>query len=249
MGVLRAEREQSALKLDELAEQLADAKLQLATATTPKRDGPKLDEYLSAEKIAAIGEDKAAEILELAHRVASEEVERRVKEAIKPMQEREERRSNQRHQEERQRVLRELTEAVPDWEAVNASDEWKDYCLEFDRELGEKRQAVIERAMRTYESGPLIALFRKFDTTQAPPAVPPGSKPPVVPREAAGGGNTPPAPTPPGDPDAGPLTRAKVRELYTNLAKRRDLSAAQREAESKKLDERVRRAQESGELR
>ena len=251
LGVLRAERAQNAAKIDELSEQLAESQMQLAQAKAPKAAAPKLEDYLSAEQIASLGDDKAAELLALAHRVAQEQVQTAVAAAIKPLQDRDQRRITQQANQERVRVLSELSEAVPDWEAINASELWKDFCLERDSETGEVRQEVIKRAMASHESGPLIALFRKFEKLQPPPAVPPGSAPPVQPRRDAASGNNPPATPSPADDDAdgGPISRDWVKKAYTDLAIRRDLSDKQRAEARTALDAKVKRAQEAGQLR
>lgn len=254
LGVLRAERAQHEQETLRLGDELAQAQVQLATKAAKAPAAVKLDEYMTAEQIETLGEDKAQEILALARKVAAEQVESHVNAALKPLQEREQRRTQNQIATERQRVFDEIAEAVPNWEAINASDDWKEWCLEYDKELGKVRQKVINEAMADFESGPLIGLFSKFEKAQPAPAVTPGAKPPVQPKASASGGNQPPVNDDPGDddpddPDAGkPLTRAMVTKLYTKLAIDRSLSDRQREERRKKLDERVRKAQQSGQL-
>jgi hypothetical protein len=256
LGVLRKERETHDGELERVASQLATAQAQVATATAPRANDRKLDDYLTAEQIANLGEDRAADVLQIAQSIARDEVSRIVKAELEPIRQRQEVQQRQVVRDSRQRVFAEIASAVPDWEVINDSPEWQSWCLQEDPNLGMQRQQVIVNAMSSNNSRPLINLFKQFlseNTAPPPPPPPPPPAPPVHPRANGASGNAPPAPQVEDDDEQGeegPITsRAQVTKLFTKLALDRKLSDAQREKARERLSARVKRAQDSGQLR
>lgn len=260
LGVLRAERENFDREKEQLEEQVANLQIELAQARQPAATAPKLDEFLSAEQIAQLGDDRAAEVLELAMKVAKQQVEAQVKPLLDAAKQREERATHREMTAARRQMWDTLVDAVPEWKAINDSHEFKAYCLEFDDDWNEQRQERIQRAMASNDGRMLAGVFTKFLKMQPAPAADTRVDPPVHPSAAAAGGagSASPAPAPAGgsgptddgsDPyDVAITSRKQITDLYTKLARDRNLSDKAREAKRRLLDTRVNEARASGRI-
>lgn len=247
VGVLRAERQQSADREAQLHSTIASLRTELAQAkaTTPSTVDVKLEDHFTAEQIDALGEDRAAAIVRAAHTAALESAQRQVEAALAPIRQREEqeqerrKRDLERQQEDsRQQFLDDLTAAVPNWAAINATPEWLTWLSEFDDNAMKVRDQIIQEAASRNDAQPVIALLRKYLGGQ-----PPRPTPSVQPSTRDVGNNAPPAPSAQQRPEV--LTPAEIKRRYTKLATDRSLTDEQRDAKRAELDALVKQMTQS----
>lgn len=81
-----------------------------------------------------------------------------------------------------ERCLSKLTAQVPDWEAINSSEEFKAYCGEVDPVFGVPRQQALERAEAYMDSAKLASFFNAFKASKTAPAGAEPIPPPVRPK-------------------------------------------------------------------
>lgn len=241
MGVLRTEREQARDREAKLQAEVArlTAEIAKAQSAAPAAIDVKLEDHFTAEQIDALGEDRAAAIVRAAHTAALDSARREVEAKLAPIRQREEQEQQRQQQERerqqedaRQKFLDDLTVAVPNWATINATPEWLAWLAEFDDQAMRVRDQIIQDASAVNDSRPVIALLRKYLQERQPPARPQPSVQPSS-RDVGGnpstGGQTPQV-------AVKPMTPAEIKQAYTKLATRRDLSDEQRDVERAKLD-------------
>lgn len=239
-GILRREREDHLAEVKRLTEEIVALKAELDKAKEAGQSSIDLSEYLTAEQIEALGEDKAAEMVMLARKVAENEVKRRVESALAPVQ-----RMQQHEQEARSRRMAQafhdaLSEAVPQWQEINKSEEWLVFCGEEDERTGMVRQSIIDWAQSRWDARPIIALLKDFLARSGMNAKRP-SEPPVSPQPSAANGRQADVPEQSAAP---PMTPAELKRRYTEIATNRRLTDEQRRQRLAELDSMYRQSQE-----
>ena len=240
MGILRREREDRIATERKLADEIAALKAELAKAREAARGaGVDLSEYLTAEQIEELGEQKALELVELARKVAEAEVKRRIEDAVAPLEDRQRREQESKRREMAQRFHDDLTEAVPGWQDINRTEEWLAFLGEVDDRTGLIRQEIVDIAQSRWDARPIIGLLREHLAALGMSAQG-ASKPKVAPSSSASSGAAPAA-----DDRAARrvLSPAELKRRYTEIAVNKRLSEKERMKQLAELDEMYRQSQ------
>lgn len=236
MGILRREREERLLESRRAAEKIAALEAELAKAKEAAASSSlDLSEYLTAEQIEELGEQKAAEMVALARKVAESEVKRRVEAALAPIAERQKHEQAARQRELVARFHDDLTSAVPNWQEINRDEDWLAFLGEEDQTTGLIRQDIIDMAQERYDAKPVIAMLKQFLAARglSPPA---GNKqPPTLPSSSAAAGRSD-ASVVFQEPEE-PITPAELKRRYSEIATNRRLSEAERMKRLAELDQ------------
>jgi hypothetical protein len=94
------------------------------------------------------------------------------------------------------RCLMKLSKKVPDWESINASQEWLTWLAEVDQVYGVPRQNGLDAALAVFDVDRLAAIFNAFKqlvAAQVPPA-PPAQNQELLSQVAPTRSSTTPAP-------------------------------------------------------
>lgn len=232
-GILRREREERIAMERKHAEEIAALRAELAklkeAASQKTLD---LSAYLTAEQVEQLGEDKAAEMVALAKKVAEDEVRRRVEAELGPIREAQQRESRARQRELANKFHDDLSEAVPNWQEINAMEDWLDFLGQEDERTGLVRQDIIDMAQARYDARPIIALLREFMRVKG--MVRDGA-PAVTPQSTAAAGRAN-ASVEPEEPKR-ILTPQEIKRRYTEIAMNKRLSDKDRMKQLAELDE------------
>lgn len=156
---------------------------------------------LTPEEESAYGKD----LIELVKKVATATVETRVKDVSQKTHEVQRAVDNVAKTADQvayERFLSKVSELVPDWEAINADENWLIWLGQYDDLLGGVRQTALDAASNSRDASRVAALFKAFKATRpaspsaqtpapAAPAQAPQMQQPVAPRGAAAAPSAP----------------------------------------------------------
>lgn len=168
MGKYNAEVPRFASEVKELRAQIAELTEQLARKQEPEPQTQLKAPAVTQEDVDTFGDD----MIDLIKRVASQVVQtadiapRAEIEALR-VQNQELREqltgvSETQHVTSQQQVLSQLTQMVPDWQEVNASQGWLEWLAVVDPISGTNRQAHLDDANQKLDAGRLAALFNAY---------------------------------------------------------------------------------------
>lgn len=239
MGILRREREDRIAESKRLTERIASLEAELAKAKEAAASSTiDLSEYLTAEQIEELGEQKATEMVLLARKVAESEVKRRVEAALAPIQERQRHEQSIRQRELLQRFHDDLTDAVPSWQEINRGEDWLAWLGGHDERTGLVRQEIIDMAQERLDAKPIIALLKEFLAYSGVSLPQHGAKT-VSPKASAAAGR---AESQEASQDAvRPMTPQEIRRRYTEIATNKRLTEKERMKQLAELEESYRR--------
>jgi len=189
---------------------------------------------LTDEEIQALPEEGWSAVAKIVRRDMPEIAGRVAQEQLAPTK-------RQLEEDAEVRFWSELSNLVPDWETINARDDWKEWLSAYDPMAMATRQELLERSQRTQNATSVAAFFDSFRRGQDgkpssstpsnapnPPTPSPSVASQVMPRAAAA---SPPASGPPQVDEAeaiamleavqkghyGPPNSPKVREICQKI--------------------------------
>lgn len=213
-GVLRVERDERVAEVRSLKQQVAELQDQVrnlqASAPPAAID---LGQFLSPEQIETLGEEEAGAVVKAALNVAQAEVRKVVEAEIKPLREQRANDEANAAKSVRARFEEGLTELVPNYAEVDATDGWRQWLAqEVDIEgMGAvQRQVLLDQNVSAGDVKKTAAMFQAYLKTLTPPA------PPVAPR---GTGAVPSGEEPtPAMAGLRGLTSAEIKEFFKRAA-------------------------------
>lgn len=132
-----------------------------------------------------------------------------------------------------------LESQVPDWKAINASQQWLQWLGEIDPVYGLPRQAALDVAFQRQDSARVVNIFKQFKAATAKKPAP-SLESQVAP--ATGSGGQPSTATPAPKPM---LNQKFVNTFYTDVAKGRYVG---REAEQQRIENEINLAAREGRI-
>lgn len=131
-----------------------------------------------------------------------------------------------------------LTQAVPDWEQINADERFLGWLAEIDPVYGQPRQAALTAAQQALDVRRVAAIFNTFKSQIAKPTKQDSLAKQVSPKNAAS------AP-PPASAEKPVITQQQVQAFYHDLAVGKYRG---REAEAKRLEQMINEALAEGRI-
>jgi len=232
-GLLNQQRDALAELRSEMNRQVADLQNQLqqrqAQPVAASNDDIDLTQYYSQEQIDEYGPEQLKTIVRTSLMAARKEAQAAVEQAVAPIRQQEEERSQQTALQSKLQFHAQIAQHVPDWEEVDASDEWRAWLKEVDENTGMIRNDVLMTNYRNRNLTVVVKMFKEFKG-----GLPVAPTPPLTPQGAGRAGFTPP-----GNPDPTPArgypTDAEIRDYYkrAKLGKVSDRERQEFEARSK----------------
>jgi hypothetical protein len=206
-GVLRAERTEREAEAQRFNQQLTELQDQIRTLQASAPEGEiDMGQFLTPEQIDTLGEEEARAVVKAAMNVAQSEVRKVVEAELKPL--RDQRQADEASASRNAKVafVEALTEILPNFGEIDASDGWKLWLTQDDPETGIQRQAILDAHVKKGDAKKVAGMFQKYEKEHALP------QPPVAP---SGSGAVPS-----GDILAAnaaglrPLTAAEIRDFF-----------------------------------
>jgi len=192
-------------KLNELRAQLRESQ-QPAQPVVAQQAAINLEQFFTPEQIDRYGQDELETMAQVAIRAGRETAQQAINEAMQPIREREEREQQTRESQAQAGFQDALAEAVPDYEAIDAMQSWRDWLAGVDDRTGLVRQEILTANVRRRNAAGVAAVFNAFKAEQAPAA-----EPPIAPQ----GGGGPADQTPPSNSARkASYSPAEIRDYY-----------------------------------
>lgn len=232
-GLLRREREERAADAERYLQQTNELQGQIQTLRTSQSSDKAVDlaAFLTPEQIETLGEDESRTIVSTALKAAQATVKQALDAEIQPLKERQAHDEQRRKRDARDRFLDALTELVPDYETIDATDGFKAWLAEEDPASGLERQELLNRYVERTNAAKVAKLFADYKASLTPQPLPP-----VTP---AGTGAVPQGEVRPAAVLT-PPTSQEIKDFYKRAAigKVTDAERAQFEARRKLLGRR-----------
>lgn len=232
-GLLRREREGRAADADGFLQQITELQGQIQTLRASSQSSDKLDlaAFLTPEQIETLGEDESRTIVSTALKAAQATVKQTLEAEIQPLKARQASDEQRRARDVRNRFVDALTELVPDYEAIDATDGFKEWLAQDDPASGLERQEMLDRYVQRFDAVKVAKLFKDYKASLTPQPLPP-----VTP---AGTGAVPQGEVRPAAVLT-PPTSQEIKDFYKRAAigKVTDTERAQFEARRKLLGRR-----------
>ena len=229
-GLLAAERRERQGETAALNQRMTELQEQLRTLQANK-PVPTVDvaQFFTPEQIEQFGEEQCMAMARAAQTAAQAATREAIEAEVRPMREAQAQTAAQTAAEAKREFVDKLAELVPDYAAIDASDEWKAWLAQEDEASGMDRGEILDKHVKLrnpQRTARMFDDFRKSRQLQQP-------QPPVVGR-GDGAGPTGEAPA---TPAAGlrPPTDLEVREYYkrAGLGKVKDSERVEFEARLK----------------
>lgn len=237
---LNTELRQATARITELTNEVAALK----AAKPEPAPAPEPSTVLPQVVIDAIGPDAAAALQSIVDERIGK-VSADVARQIDPIREQNatiaqtaEQQQAAREHEARGRFMGSLLERVPDWQAIDARDDWRAYLAERDPIARQTRQELLTGAAQDFDLDAVVAIFEAFKAKAGLNKPEPAPEPvkPTAHLEVP----SPSGRAAPGAGDKKIYTRKEIAEFYTDVSKGRytrekatqieaDIVAAQRE--------------------
>jgi hypothetical protein len=210
-------------QIAELQEQLYTLKAQSATATPGK---PDLSAFFTPEQIEAFGEAQCEAMASAAMTAAKQQAQTLIDAEVRPIRDRAKQSAEQAEADAEAAFWAQLAEIEPDYEDINARQEWLVWLAQPDDATGLVRQDILDRHRRARNAAGVAKVFQAFKGSSKPRPTPPVSAPRgAAPAEAAA---APAAATAKGYP-----TREEIREFYKRSATGKVKQAEREEFEAR----------------
>lgn len=212
-GILRSERTQWDRERETLLQQIDDLRSQLATAGTGAATNPDdidLGQFFTPEQIEQFGEDQCKLMAKTAMAITKTELNKQITAHIQPLRERQQREEEDAETKARREFHDRLAELVPDYQEIDASDEWKLWLAEKDEATDVPRQKILNAKIRSKGAEGAAEMFELFKESQVQPPAPPVSP-------SSSGGQLD-APVPPPAAAKGYPTPAEIKDFYKRSA-------------------------------
>jgi hypothetical protein len=230
-GKLMQERDLHKAEIDGLEARIADLETEVAQKeqdistlkASPPPSSSKIDigQFLTPEEVERIGEDEATTLISVANKAVQTAVDAALaKMAPAPaptpaapapkVADRATREAEREARSARQKFIDDLSELVPDFQAIDESVGWKTWLAEKKGPRGRVRNDVLQAHMRIGDAESVAEMFEQYRAESAP-------KPAPITAHAEGGQNddTPPVR---GGGALTPLTDKEVRDFYKRSA-------------------------------
>jgi hypothetical protein len=197
-----ADRERFQQRIDELQAQVRDLQSKAPQAEID------LAAYFTPKQIEDFGEDQCRAMATAAAKAAQESVQRAIEAEVQPLRDQRKQADADAVEDRKQAFKDKLTELVPNFAEIDADPKWIAWLKEMDPDTDEERNEGLQRQISRLNAPGVAKVFKKFEASVAPPAVP---VPPVAPPPAgAGGPDTPPAAA----TRSGYPTPAEIKDFY-----------------------------------
>lgn len=189
-GRLKAREQEHRDAVGGLHQQISELTEQVRTlqANAPAQPTD-IGEFLTPEQVEMLGEQEAQTIVETVLKAARKEVKTLVDAELKPLRDANTRQRADTQQDLKQRFLDQLTELVPDYEVVDATDGWKLWLADEDESTEVVRQTILDTHIGKANAAGVAKMFKAYKATlhqiPAPPVAPNGT--------GAGPSGSPPA--------------------------------------------------------
>lgn len=225
-GVLRTEREARTKEALEFNQRITELQDQIRTlqASAP---APDLDmgQFLTPEQIDTLGEEEAGAVVKAALKVAQAEVRKVIEAEIKPLRDQRAAEAAATVEDVKTRYKDKLTELMPDWLEIDATEGWLAWLAQEDEGTGLLRQSMLDDYIRKADAVRTAKLFKTYKDSIAPPV------PPVAPR---GTGAMPSEDLPVPSRGLRPLGPGEAKAFYTKAATRGVTDAERAEFEARR---------------
>jgi hypothetical protein len=212
-GILRSERTQWDREREALLQQIDDLRSQLASASTGASNNPDsidLGQFFTPEQVEQFGEEQCKLMAQTAMAITRTELNKQIAAHIQPLKERQQREEEDQETRARREFHDRLAELVPDYQEIDASDEWKLWLAEEDEATGMIRQKILNAKIRRKGAEGAAEVFEAFKKMREQPP-----EPPVSPSSSAG---TPQAPVPSLAAAKGYPSAAEIKDFYKRAA-------------------------------
>lgn len=212
-GILRRERSDWDRERETLLQQIDDLRSQLATAGTGAATNPDdidLGQFFTPEQIEQFGEDQCALMARTAMAITKTELNKQIAAHIQPLKQRQEREEEDEATRARREFHDKLAALVPDYQEIDASDEWKLWLAEVDEATGMTRQEILNAKIRRKGAQGAAEMFEAFKQAQETPPAPPVSP--------SSSGGQPQAPVPTALASKGYPSAAEIKDFYKRSA-------------------------------
>lgn len=207
-GMLDRERRERVADQERVQREMTDLREQLRTAQQQQPTPSKIDisQFFTPEQIEQYGPEQCETLASVAIKAAREETQSAITARLKPLEDQRTQDAEQAERNKRMAFLQGLAEAVPDYEAIDATDGWKLWLAEEEALTGEPRQYALNRHVERGRADLAAGMFNAYKATLYAPSAPPVS---------AGNRAGPPAEPPASNvPAKGYPTPAEIREFY-----------------------------------
>lgn len=195
------EKRDTDARIAQLQQQLAE--VQRAQPAAPQ--AVDLTEFFSPAEIEQYGEDQLTTVARAAVAAATKQLRGVVEQEVAPLRERQEREARATEEQAQQDFLLALAGLVPDYQEVDAGDDWKGWLTQRDPVSRIQRQMLLNARVQERDAEGVAELFNAFKSTLNPRATPP-----VAPAAQAGTVDGVPQPT----AALGAPTDAEIRAHY-----------------------------------
>ena len=210
-------------QITDLQEQIAILKAQSATQTTSK---PDLSAFFTPEQIENFGEAQCEAMAGAAMTAARQQAQTLIDAEVKPIRDRAQQSAKQADEDAKAAFWEKLAELEPEYEVINARQDWLAWLAEPDEATGLVRQDILDRHRRARNAAGVAKVFQAFKGGSKPRPTPPVSAPRgAAPAEAT---QAPAAATAKGYP-----TREEIREFYKRSATGKVKQAEREEFEAR----------------
>ncbi len=216
-GMLEKERRDRVADQQAFQRDTDQLRVELRTAKQSQTAAPAdidLTKYFTPEQIEQYGEEQCKTLAKVADRVAREQTQSAIAEHLQPIQAQREQDAQATERERTAKFYDTLAAEVPDYEAVNATDGWKEWLSVIDEPSGYQRQDLLQRHAQVHDAGRVARMFNEYKATLKAPTAPP-----VAVRSGGGPAQAPAAP----DPLAakGYPSKAEIKAFWTRAATKR----------------------------
>lgn len=161
--------------IGELRQRLTNTESMLAVMNTAQKPAKEPEPHSSLPEVSEDEIDQfGPDLIDLVERVSARRLLPEIDNALAPVKEsfkRVEQNTSQVHQSmarsERERVLQDLAQAVPNWEHQNEDPEFLSWLDEIDVYAGMPRGELLTEAFRSHDTPRVIAIFKGFQTENA----------------------------------------------------------------------------------
>lgn len=209
-GMLRKQREEANDRATQLNQRITDLEQENRTLKASGAHGTPakvdLSAFFTPEQIEQFGEDQCEAIANATLKGARATVQQEIEAQVKPLRDRADADAKAAKQAKEDAFWDKLAELVPDYEAVDATDEWREWLSQKDENTGLVRQRILNQHHAALDAVQCAKVFQAYAKSKARPA------PPVAPSGGAGsgGGEDPPANT----PAQGYPSQAEMKDYY-----------------------------------
>lgn len=216
-GILRRERADRQTQTEGLHQQVTELQGQIRVLQAQSSPTQKIDvsKYFTPEQIALYGEEQCETMAATAERAATVKAEELINAAVQPLKDAQARTATNNAAAEQQAFTDKLSELVPDWQAWDVDQGWRDWLAE-DDENGVQRQSLLDIHIRNRNAVACGRMFMAWNATRTrAPAPPPQRTPPVAPSGsgAAPGDTQAAAPAAPEGAQGRPSS-AEIKDFY-----------------------------------